>query len=149
LLWWLVGYGLAWGAPTKFIGSDGWYFASSGFEKMAGDNYLAWNYELAYLLIACVFFSGPLAERCRIVAYLGWIALFAGFVYPVIVAWAWGGGWLGNRGYHDYAGSGIVFLSAGTAGFWGAVFLGERYGRKQYRESIDKHIDHRIIERVV
>jgi Amt family ammonium transporter len=149
MAWWLTGYGFAWGAPTKFIGSDGWAFASKGFEKVPVDNYVLWDYELAYLLIACTFFSGSMGERTRLIAYIGWVFLFAFFVYPVVVAWGWAGGWLVRRGYHDYAGSGIVFLAAGTAGFWGSVLLGERYGRKQYREAINKHIDHRIIERVV
>lgn len=122
--WWMVGYGLAFGNVDNFIGQDGWFFVSEGFEKMVGDNYLRFVYELAYCVLCCVFFTGPLAERTRLVGYLGYAFILSCYVYPVIVAWVWGGGWLAKRGFHDFAGSGVVHLVAGTSGFWGAIFLG-------------------------
>jgi len=59
------------------------------------------------------------------------------FIYPVIVGWTWGGGWLGDanpdagRGFHDFAGSGVVHLSGGCAGFFGAVLVGPRHGKEK------------------
>jgi len=52
-----------------------------------------------------------------------------GFVHPTIVAWTWGQGWLGEKGFKDFAGTGIVFMLAGCVGFWGAYILGERLGK--------------------
>jgi Amt family ammonium transporter len=94
LMWWFTGYALAFGSPQKFVGNDGWHFASAGFEKMRVDNYLRFVYELAFCIVVCILFTGPLAERTRMVAYACYTFLLAGYIYPVIVAWVWGGGWL-------------------------------------------------------
>lgn len=51
-----------------------------------------------------------------------------GWVYPIAAGWAWGGGWLSIIGYKDFAGSGIVHMIGGTAGFWGTTILGPRIG---------------------
>ena len=65
-----------------------------------------------------------------------------GFIYPVIVNWTWGGGWLaaGDRdsghGFIDFAGSGIVHLTGGIAGFFAAMILGPRYGKYNNKELI-------------
>jgi Amt family ammonium transporter len=56
-------------------------------------------------------------------------------IYPFLVAWTWGGGWLNQMGYIDFAGSGIVHLCGGTAGFISACIIGPRSGRfKSIRE---------------
>lgn len=52
-----------------------------------------------------------------------------GFIYPVVVAWTWGGGWLSELGYSDFAGSGVVHLVGGVAGLVGASLVGPRIGR--------------------
>ena len=52
-----------------------------------------------------------------------------GFIYPVIVAWTWGGGWLDKLGYVDFAGSGIVHITGGIAGLVGAMVTGPRLGK--------------------
>ena len=58
-----------------------------------------------------------------------------GFIYPVVVAWTWGGGFLTKQGFVDFAGSGIVHLTGGVAGFVGAYMAGPRLGRfKTIRE---------------
>ena len=49
-------------------------------------------------------------------------------IYPVVVAWNWGGGWLSQLGFHDFSGSGMIHLVGGTSCFWGARILGKRYG---------------------
>lgn len=52
-----------------------------------------------------------------------------GFIYPTIVAWTWGGGWLKELGFLDFAGSGIVHMTGGFAGLMGAIICGPRIGR--------------------
>ena len=52
-----------------------------------------------------------------------------GFIYPVVVAWTWGSGWLYELGYEDFAGSGIVHLTGGIAGLAGAIICGKRIGK--------------------
>jgi Amt family ammonium transporter len=61
--------------------------------------------------------------------YLCFSFYITSFIYPIIVAWTWGGGWLSKIGYQDFAGSGIVHLTGGAAGFMGAYFLGPRIGK--------------------
>ena len=63
-----------------------------------------------------------------------------GVIYPVVVAWTWGGGWLGDvgkdsKGFHDFAGCGIVHMVGGVAGFVGAMVIGPRYGKEKNRAS--------------
>jgi Amt family ammonium transporter len=94
LMWWMVGYGLAFANIHRFIGNDGWYFASGGFEKLQRDNYIRFIYELAFCVLTCILFTGALAERTRMIAYCGYAFLLSGYIYPVIVAWVWGSGWL-------------------------------------------------------
>lgn len=62
-------------------------------------------------------------------------ALLAGFIYPIILAWTWGEGWLYNKGFHDFAGTSIVHLVGGVAGFWGAWMVGERRAKIRQREN--------------
>jgi len=129
--WWLCGYGLAYANVHNFIGQDGWFFASEGFEKMAEDNYIMWVYEFAYVVVCCVFFTGPLGERTTMVAYIFYSIILSAYVYPVVVAWVWGGGWLARNGFHDFAGAGVVHIVAGASGFWGCLIIGERYGKNK------------------
>lgn len=73
--------------------------------------------------------SGSLAERVNMYAYVFFALFLTGFIYPVVVAWTWGGGWLADFGYYDFAGSGIVHMVGGVAGVTGAMILGPRLGR--------------------
>ena len=62
-------------------------------------------------------------------------ALLAGFVYPIILSWTWGLGWLNDKGFHDFAGTGVIHLVAGTTAFWGALIVGERRAKVRAREN--------------
>jgi len=148
--WWLVGYGLGYGDAHKFVGNDGYYFGSKGFEKLREDNYIRWVIEFAYVALVVLFASGPLNERCRMIAFVLLAFFLSFFIYPVVVAWVWGNGWLESNGFHDFAGSGVIHMVAGLCGFWGAVFLGRRYGRQFYRRPMSHEIlNPRGIERII
>ena len=73
--------------------------------------------------------SGAVAERMRLWAFLGFAILMTGFIYPIQGAWSWGGGWLDELGYSDYAGSGIVHMAGATAALAGVLLLGPRRGK--------------------
>ena len=59
--------------------------------------------------------------------------LMTSIIYPVAISWCWGGGWLGDvspqgKGFHDFAGTGLVHMVGGVAAFWGALIIGPRHG---------------------
>lgn len=127
LVWWGIGYAFAYGAPEEngFIGTK--YFFGAG---LADDNmYAAWFFQWAFAATAATIVSGSLAERVNINCYLVFSFLMTGFIYPVVVAWTWGQGYLTKLGFTDFAGSGIVHLTGGVAGFVGAAVCGARLGR--------------------
>ena len=88
-----------------------------------------WCIQYVFAANAATIVSGSIAERTRLYTYLIFAALMTGFIYPVGVSWTWGGGWLHERGYTDYAGSGIIHMVGGVAGLVGAIFVGPRQGR--------------------
>ncbi len=73
--------------------------------------------------------SGAVAERMRLWAFLLFAVIMTGFIYPIQGAWSWGGGWLSEMGYSDYAGSGIVHMAGGAAALAGVILLGPRKGK--------------------
>jgi Amt family ammonium transporter len=129
ICYWLVGYGLSFGEPNIYAGGKKEYFASSGFEDLPANNYLGWIFHFTYAITCAVIAQGALGERTKLVAYIILSAFIVTIVYPIIVAWTWGNGWLGKRGFHDYAGSGIVFMIGGCAAFWGSLIVGPRIGK--------------------
>ena len=86
-------------------------------------------------MVVVAIYQGALAERTQIFGYIIFSALLAGFIYPVILAWTWGKGWLYSKGFHDFAGTGIIHLVGGTAAFWGALIVGERKAKIRAREN--------------
>lgn len=64
--------------------------------------------------------------------------ILAGFIYPIILAWTWGQGWLNDKGFHDFAGTGIIHLVGGISGFWGALIVGERKAKAKARNNPNK-----------
>ena len=131
---WLVGYAFAFGDVKNFIGGSPDYFASSGFEQMPEDHYLLWIFECAFSTTAASIVSGSLAERCQLTSYVLFSFLLTSFIYPVGAAWNWGGGWLEQRGFHDFAGVTTIHMVGGVCGFCGAAILGERLGMERYRQ---------------
>ena len=73
--------------------------------------------------------SGAVAERMKLWAFLGFAVIMTGFIYPIQGSWSWGGGWLSELGYSDYAGSGIVHMAGAAAALAGVLLLGPRSGK--------------------
>jgi len=100
---------------------------------MPEDHYLLWIFHFAYASTAATIVSGSLAERTQLTTYILFSFLMTSFIYPVVCAWNWGGGWLQQRGFHDFAGVTTIHLVGGTAGLCGAYILGERLGKEKSR----------------
>jgi len=130
IVWWSVGYGFAYGTSVdshnEFLGLAS--FAGATFEE--SNQYLSWFFQWAFCATAATIVSGAVAGRISFWSYTLFTVMMTGFIYPVIVFWTWhGDGYLTKLGYMDFAGSGIVHLTGGTAALVGAAIVGPRLGR--------------------
>ena len=86
-------------------------------------------FNLVFCATTATIVSGAMAERTKFSAYCLYSAVISLLVYPIEAHWIWGGGWLSQRGFHDYAGSCAIHMAGGIAALVGAVFLGPRIGK--------------------
>ena len=88
-----------------------------------------WFFQVVFVATAASIVSGTLAERIRIWPFFIFVAVLTGIIYPIQGAWTWGGGWLAEMGFSDFAGSTIVHSVGGWAALSGAIILGPRRGK--------------------
>ncbi|MBA3066315.1 ammonium transporter [bacterium] len=131
LAFWAIGFGLMFGADKAgLFGSNG-FFLSAASPATAGGlwQFAYWMFQTVFAATAATIVSGAMAERTRFPAYLIYSFFICAFIYPVVGHWIWGGGWLGNKGMIDFAGSAVVHSVGGWAAFAGVIFLGPRLGK--------------------
>lgn len=125
LLFWLFGYGVAFSfksfSVTETLGAAGFDHARSV------DHYAMWIFQFSFAATASTIVSGSLAERTKLPTYILFSGIMTGLIYPVVVSWTWGGGWLGQNDFADFAGTGIVHMVGGVAGFVGTAIIGPRH----------------------
>ena len=135
LLFWFVGFNLMYPGD----GGNGW-FKWAGFfpaESLAAADVTGGTmfpqadflFQVAFAATAATIVSGAVAGRMKFTGYLVYSAVLTAFIYPVSGYWKWGGGWLAERGFHDFAGSLVVHACGGFAGLAGAILLGPRIGK--------------------
>lgn len=132
LLYFLVGYGIMYSGA-----SNGWFgFAQIGVASPSTIDaaYLPhaqvdFLFQVAFAATAATIVSGAVAGRMQFKAYMVYSAVLTALIYPIAGFWQWGGGWLAELGFHDFAGSLIVHAVGGFAGLAGAIILGPRIGR--------------------
>jgi len=135
ILFYLTGYNLMYaGVDGGWIGSFG-IWAADDAAALAGDysgNYAAasdWFFQMVFCGAACSVVSGCVAERIKLWSFMVFCIVLTGFIYPVQGSWVWGGGWLSEMGFTDYAGSTLVHSVGGWAALTGAIILGARKGK--------------------
>ena len=127
LAYFFFGYGLMYGTDIGgFIGSDGFLLLGEYYDV---NHALAWFFQMVFAATAATIVSGAMSERTRITAYLAFSFLISAIIYPISGHWVWGGGWLGNLGFHDFAGSGVVHALGGFVALAGAYLVGPRNGK--------------------
>ena len=130
LLFWLVGFGIMFGADIGgFIGSMNIFF-SSGFEgDIPGEAFLM--FQTVFAATAATIVSGAMAERTEFKAYLVFSVVLTAVIYPISGHWIWGGGWLSQleTPFHDFAGSTVVHSLGAWVGLVGAYMVGPRIGK--------------------
>ena len=102
-------------------------FIASPAEGFTGASLFVFN--LVFCATTATIVSGAMAERTKFSAYCIYSAVISLFVYPIEAHWIWGGGWLMQLGFHDYAGSTAIHMVGGIAALIGAVILGPRIGK--------------------
>ncbi len=136
LLFFAIGYAIAFGGDFtgagKFIGGDGWFLAGDGvFTYGTLDKFVFFTFQVAFAATAATIVSGAMAERTKFKSYVIYSAVISAVIYPIVVRWQWGGGWLFqlDTPFHDFAGSALVHMTGGLASVMGAYFLGPRKGK--------------------
>ena len=129
-LFWLFGFGLMFG-DGKFIGAYKG-IADSTYASAAPDGvpfFAFLIFQTVFCATAATIVSGAMAERTKFISYCIYSAIISLLVYPIEAHWIWGGGWLADLGFHDFAGSTCVHMAGGVAAFVGAAILGPRIGK--------------------
>ena len=88
-----------------------------------------WFFQMVFVATAASIVSGALAERVKLWSFFVFTLVLTAFIYPIIGAWTWGGGWLDAMGFQDFAGSTIVHGTGGAAALAGALVVGPRYNK--------------------
>ena len=129
LMFWLVGYNLAYGIPEGgYIGSFTPRSDGSAVDTGYSDG-SDWFFQMVFCATTMSIVSGTLAERIKIWPFFLFAAILTGIIYPIEMGWQWGGGWLSAAGFSDFAGSTLVHAAGGAAALAGAIVLGARTGR--------------------
>ena len=130
-VFWLLGFGIMFGGAGALIG---------GFDPLVQGDYSAilpegvplsafFIFQTVFCATAATIVSGAMAERTKFVSYCIYSLMISAVVYPISGHWIWGGGWLSQLGFHDFAGSTAVHMVGGVSALIGAKILGPRIGK--------------------
>ena len=132
-VFWLVGFGLMFGGTSSLVGSIGGIASEANYGTSMLPNGIPFFAFLIFQTVFCAtaatIVSGAMAERTKFSSYCLYSFIISLFVYPISGHWVWGGGWLSQLGFHDFAGSAAVHMVGGVAALIGAKFLGPRIGK--------------------
>ena len=144
LAFYVIGYNLMYVNVGDVIGSFQFFYSSSNAEinlmsgaagavgDVVSNNYSAlsdWFFQMVFVATTASIVSGAIAERAKLWPFFGFTLILAAFIYPVVGAWTWGGGWLAEMGFSDFAGSTIVHSVGGWAALAGVIVIGPRLGK--------------------
>lgn len=141
----VIGWGLMYGDGNSFIGTQGLFFIGGADNSPAiGEAYqgvysaLNWTgvpllakffFQLVFAGTAATIVSGAVAERIKYISFIVFSFILVAFIYPVVGHWIWGGGWLAQLGFWDFAGSTVVHSVGAWAALAGVLVLGPRIGK--------------------
>ena len=144
LAYYFVGYNLMYVDVGSVIGSFQFLYAPSDAEiglldgaadnlaEVVGNGYSVmsdWFFQMVFVATAASIVSGAIAERIKMWAFFAFTLVLTAFIYPIVGSWFWGGGWLAEEGFVDFAGSTIVHSTGGWAALAGVIIIGPRLGK--------------------
>ena len=127
----VVGYNLMYMDVSGWIGSFAIWGPSDKLEPLEGDYSSGsdWWFQMVFCATTASIVSGAVAERVKLSSFLIFVVFLTAFIYPIQGSWSWGGGYLSEAGFLDFAGSSIVHGVGGWAALTGAIILGARKGK--------------------
>ncbi len=131
LIYWVVGFGIMFGSDAAgIIGIPG-FFADGTAENAATsiNSYAFLFFQTVFCATSATIVSGAMAERTKFLSYCIYSIAISAVIYPIAGHWIWGGGWLAQLGFHDFAGSTAVHSIGGWCALVGAAILGPRIGK--------------------
>ncbi|MCG7628754.1 ammonium transporter [Epibacterium sp. MM17-32] len=139
IMYWLIGFNLMYPGEWMIEGVMGPWFSITSLETVGLDaadaslDYASVGSDFFFQLMFCAttasIVSGTLAERIKLWPFLIFVAILTGVIYPIEASWQWGGGFLSEMGFSDFAGSTLVHAAGGFAALAGALILGPRIGK--------------------
>ena len=144
IAYYLIGYNLMYVDVGHVIGSFNIFYQSSASEiallggneaateAVVGNGYSVmsdWYFQMVFVAAAASIVSGAIAERVKMWSFFVFTLILTAFIYPIVGSWTWGGGWLAERGFQDFAGSTIVHSTGGWAALAGIMVVGPRLGK--------------------
>ena len=129
--YWILGFGLMFGGAGAIIGGfDPFVLGDYADVLPSGVPLFAFLiFQTVFCATAATIVSGSMAERTKFISYCIYSFCISAFIYPISGHWIWGGGWLSQLGFHDFAGSTAVHMVGGVCACIGAAFLGPRIGK--------------------
>lgn len=122
----LIGFSLLLGEDmVGLIGKPG-FDVFTAYESFDWSNFV---FNLVFCATTATIVSGAMAERTKFLSYCVYSAVISAFIYPIEAHWVWGGGWLADMGFHDFAGSACIHMVGGVCALIGAKMLGPRIGK--------------------
>ena len=133
IFFFIIGFALMFGGSNAFIGTAGFFNPKSLADADGMFNGLPIGVFMIFQTVFCAtsatIVSGAMAERTKFISYLIYSAAISVFIYPITGHWIWGGGWLSQIGFHDFAGSTAVHMVGGLCALAGAKMVGPRIGK--------------------
>jgi Amt family ammonium transporter len=128
ILFWCFGYTLMFGADGNgFIGLGDFFLNDNSIDGITAKSSLM--FQTVFAATAATIVSGVIAERTKFIAYVLISVVITALIYPISGHWIWGGGWLSEMGFHDFAGSTVVHSVGAWIGLAGAILVGPRIGK--------------------
>ena len=128
----LIGFGLLMGEDlVGFIGKPGFDL----FTAYESFDFSSFVFNLVFCATTATIVSGAMAERTKFLSYCIYSGVISALIYPIEAHWIWGGGWLSNLGFHDFAGSCAIHMVGGISALIGAAILGPRIGKFKHGQN--------------